>query len=118
MYNRLYQYLTENKIFYPKQFDLQTGHSTEHAIIQLIDQIVESFDYNKYTLVVFIDLSKAFVTVNHSILLKKLELYGVTERNHSWVKKYLSNKKQFIQINNVKNAELETIICGVRKVQY
>ena len=84
----------------------------------MIDQIVESFDYNKYTLVVFIDLSKAFATVNHSILLKKLELFGVTERNHSWLKNYLSNRKQFIQINNEKNAELETIICGVRKVQY
>ena len=113
MYNRLYQYLTENKILYPKQFGFQTGHSTEHAIVQLVDQIFESFEYNKYTLGVFIDLSKAFDTVDHSILLKKLELYGVTDRNHSWFKNYLSNRKQFIQINNEENTELETITCGV-----
>ena len=50
MYNRLHQYLTENKIHYPKQFGFQTGHSTEHAIVQLVDQILESFEYNKYTL--------------------------------------------------------------------
>ena len=113
MYNRLYQYLTENKILYPKQFGFQTGHSTEHAIVQLVDQILESFEYNKYTLGVFIDLSKAFDTVDHSILLKKLELYGVTDRNHSWFKNYLSNGKQFIQINNEENTKLEIITCGV-----
>ena len=49
----------------------------------LIDQILESFEYNKYTLGVFINLSKAFDTVEHSILLKKLELYGITDRSHS-----------------------------------
>ena len=113
IYNRLYQYLTENEILYPKQLGFQTGHSTEHAIVQLVDQIFESFEYNKYTLGVFIDLSKAFDTVDHSILLKKLELYGVTDPNHSWSKNYLSNRKQFIQINNKENAELETITCGV-----
>ena len=50
MCHRLYQYLTENKIRYPKQFGFQTGHSTEHTIVQLVDQIHESFEYNKYTL--------------------------------------------------------------------
>ena len=116
MYNRLYQYLTENKILYPKQFGFQKGHSTEHAIVQLVDQILESFEYNKYTLGVFIDLSKAFDTVDHSILLKKLELYGVTDRNHSWFKNCLLSRKQFIQINNEENTELETITCAVPQV--
>ena len=62
MHDRLYQYLTENKIRYPKQFGLQTGHATEHVIVQLLDQILESFEYNKYTLGVFIDLSKKPLT--------------------------------------------------------
>ena len=79
----------------------------------MVDQILESFEYNKYTLGVFIDLSKAVDIVNHSKLLKKLELYGVTDQNHSWFKNYLSNRKQFIQINNEENTEVETITCGV-----
>ena len=112
MYNRLYQYLTENEIFYSKQFGFQTGHSTEQAIVQLIDQILESFDYNKYTLSVFINLPKAFNTVDHSIILKKLELYGLTDQNHSWFKNYLSNRRQLIQTNDEENTELEKITCG------
>ena len=50
MHNRLYQYLTENKIPYPEQFGFQTGHSTEHVIVRLVDQNLESFEYNKYIL--------------------------------------------------------------------
>ena len=54
MYNRFYQYLTENKILYPKEFGFQTGPSTEHAIVQFVDQILESLGYNKYTLGVWV----------------------------------------------------------------
>ena len=102
-------------MLYPKQFVFQTGHSSGKAIVELVDQILESFQYKKYTLDA-IDLSKAFDTVDHSILLKKLKLYGATDRNHSWFKNYLSNRKQFIQINNKENTELETIVVS-RKLQ-
>ena len=59
-------------------------------LLQLVDEILESFEYNKYSLGIFIGLSKAFDTGDHPILLKKLQLYGVIDRNHSWFKKYLS----------------------------
>ena len=63
MDNRLYQYFIEIKILYSKQFGFQTVHSTEHAIVQLLDQILESFEYNKNTLGVFIDpYSRPFST--------------------------------------------------------
>ena len=63
---RLYSYLQENKILYSKQFCFQAGHSIDHTIIQLVEQIYENFEYNKYTLGVFIDLGKAFDTVDHN----------------------------------------------------
>ena len=77
MYNRLYNFLLENNIFYQKQFGFQNAHSTEHAILQLVNQITEAFSQGKYTLAIFLDLSKAFDTVNHNILLEKLKVSGI-----------------------------------------
>ena len=65
MYNRLYNNLLKNNILHSKQFGFQKGHSTEHAIIQLIDQINNNSENQELTISVFIDLSKASDTVNH-----------------------------------------------------
>ena len=77
MYNRVYTYLQETEILHRKQFEFQSAHSTDHAIIQMFDQIYENLEENKYTLGVFIDLSKAFHSVDHKILLSKLEIDGI-----------------------------------------
>ena len=69
MYNCVFSYVTQEKILYSKQLGFQSGHSTEHAILQLANQIHESFENNLYSLGVFIDLSNAFDTVNNSIIL-------------------------------------------------
>ena len=93
IYNRVYTYLQKNKILYYKQFGFQAGHSTDHAIIQLLDQIYENFEENKYTPGVFIDLSKASDTVDHKILLSKLEIYGIKGNMLKWFENYLTNRK-------------------------
>ena len=72
VYNRICDYLTKNNLPFHKQFGYRKGQSTQHALIELINSIYDSFNENKYTLGVFIDLSKAFDTVNHNILRKKL----------------------------------------------
>ena len=79
MYNRLYKHLLNNNILYKKQFGFQESHSTNHAIIQLVDQIINSFEKNHFTLGVFMALPKAFDTVDHVILIKKLDHYGAKE---------------------------------------
>ena len=61
----------------------------------------------------FIDLSKTFDPVDHSILLKKLELYGITDRNYAWIKSYLSNHLQYIQIDENSRTEFYVVKCGV-----
>ena len=113
MYNRLQKYLKDQNILYNKQFGFRTGHSIEHTIAQLVDQIFEDFEKNKYTLGVFLDFSKAFDTVDHSLLLRKLWLYGITDRNYAWIKSYLSNHLQYIQIDENSGTEFCVMKCGV-----
>ena len=112
MYNRLYKFLLENNILYQKQFGFQSAHSTEHVIPQLVNQITEAFIQGKYTLGIFLDLSKAFNTVNHNILLEKLKTYGIQSENLKWFRSYLSYKKQFILFDDFKT-EVKIVKCGV-----
>ena len=109
MYN---YHLAENQMLYSKQFGFQRGHPTEHAIMQLIDQINSIFEKNNFTLGVFIDLSKVFDTADHDILIIKLENYGVNGNNLRWFQSYLKNRKQYLNFNN-KITNLSLITCGV-----
>ena len=108
MYNRLYKYLTDNNIPYKKQF----GFRQEHGIIQLVDQVNSNFEKDQHTLGVFIDLSKAFDTVDHKILFAKLENYEIKGINLLWFKSYLENRKQFIQYD-ISSTSYKSMICGV-----
>jgi len=112
MYNRIYNYLTTNNILYNKQFGFQKQHSTEHAIIQLTNEISNSFEQNLLTLGVFIDLSKAFDTVDHSILITKLYHYGIKGKALTWFKSYLEYRSQCVCIES-ENSDFKEISCGV-----
>ena len=91
---------------------LEKNHSTEHALIELVDQIRLSMNNNHMTCGIFIDLSKAFDTVNHNILLQILEHYGIRGTALNLFKSYLSNRKQYVQIDKCKSKTLP-ITCGV-----
>ena len=116
MCNRLYTYLAKNNILFNKQFGFRAGHSTELVLLELIDQISDSFNDKSYFLGIFIDLSKAFDTVDHKILLKKLQHYGIKGKNLSWFESYLTGRKQCInfEINdNNEKTDFLRIIFGV-----
>ena len=112
MYNRLSKYLAKNDILFKKQFGFQKKHSTEHAVLELVNNICTSFDKNEFTLGVFLDLSKAFDTVNHDILIKKINYLGIRNKTLLWLKDYLTNRKQCIKYGT-EMTELKTITCGV-----
>ena len=92
--NRLNKYLKETIFFMKKKLGFQIRYSTNDAIVQLVYKICGSFEKGPFTLGVFIDLSKVFDGVEHFILLKKIELYGITDKNFAWFESYLSNRKQ------------------------
>ena len=104
--NRLVGFLEENDILYKHQYRFRSKHSTIHPVLQLIKDIADANDKNTKdaTLAVFIDLSKAFDTINHDILLHKLQFYGIRGICNSWFANYLSNRKQFTEIGNSKSS--------------
>ena len=87
-------------------------HSTYHATIDLIDQISHAIDSKKYSIGIFLDLSKAFDTVDHNILLSKLSHYGLSVNSISWFTSYLNDRKQYTSLLNP-NSYLCNISCGV-----
>ena len=112
VYNRIFQFLTGNNILFYHQFGFRPGHSTSHALINLVNKIATAVDSNKYLAGVFLDLSKAFDTLDHDILLTKLEAYGITDTALKWITDYFRNRKQFVQINESKSNVCNQI-CGV-----
>ena len=77
-----------------------------------MNQITEAFSQGKYTLGIFLDLSKAFDTVNHNIVLEKLKAYGIQSENLKWFRSNLSNRKQFILYDDLET-EMKIVKCGV-----
>ena len=79
---------------YSKQFGFRKGHSTTHALNYSIDYLTKAISNNKHTIGIFIDLSKAFDTIDHNILLDKLDAYGIRGTAHDLINSYIRNRKQ------------------------
>ena len=77
IHKRLYNFMTMNNLLNENQFGFRRSHSTIHAITKFVYDTLNDFDLNKHSLSVFLDLSKAFDTINHELLLKKLQHYGI-----------------------------------------
>ena len=110
IHKRLVKHLAENNILSPTQFGFRTGMSTIDAIVHFTEYIYEALNNKQSTINVFIDYSKAFDTVNHDILIRKLDRYGVRGTALEFTKSYLNNRKQFVSINGAYSAELTTNI--------
>ena len=112
MATRLTTFLDLHSIIYPNQFGFRAGCSTIHSLISITETINKSIEQKKFGCGVFNDLKKAFDTVNHDILLNKLDHYGIRGEALLWFKSYLTNRKQFVSFNGV-NSSVRTITCGV-----
>ena len=112
MHNRLYNFLTEHNILSMNQFGFRKNYSTFLALMDLVDNISKNIDEGNYSIGIFIDLSKAFDTIDHTILLDKLCRYGIRGVNLNWFKHYLNDRQQFVSYNNTTSVSMK-VTCGV-----
>lgn len=85
MYKILCNYLTENNILFDKQIGFQAGYSTEHALLELVDQLGNIFNDKSYLLDIFMDVSNVFHTVDHKVLIQKIEHYRINGKKSAMV---------------------------------
>ncbi len=112
VYSQVLNYLEKHNLLNKFQFGFRKGRSREHAIVELTDNFKKVIDQNLYTCGVFLDFSKAFDTVNHQILLKKLEAYGIRGTPLNWFNIYLSDSQQYVKLNKRKSLK-QTMVCGI-----
>ena len=112
MYKRLRSYCEKNGIFFSSQSGFRDNCSTQHAILDILNKIQSKIDAKLFSCGIFIDLKKAFDTVDHSILLHKLNHYGVRGIINSWFSSFLSKRSQSTQIGSTVS-DKEEIVCGV-----
>ena len=112
VYKQLINYIEKHDILFQFQFGFRKGHSTAQAVSEIADNLREAIDNNLYTCGVFIDFSKAFDTVNHEILLKKLESYGIRGMPLKWFTSYLNNRQQYVAIGHTESLR-QAMTCGI-----
>src|SRR6218665_2661933 len=110
--NRLTAFVEKLELLSPMQFGFRKHHSTEMALIKIQDMITKAIDNKKHSLGIFIDLAKAFDTVDHSILIKKLNNYGVRGVPLVWFRNYLDARYQRVRCNGALS-ESRLITYGV-----
>ena len=112
IYNRLIEFINENKILSELQFGFQKNKSTEHAVTSIVSAIDQAKSDKESSYCIFLDFAKAFDTVNHEILISKLDHYGISGLSNNLFKSYLSNRTQQTEINGTLS-EVGTIRHGV-----
>ena len=112
VYNQIYDFLFKNDLLFSNQSAFRLLHSVVTCLLASTNDWYVNMDNGKYTANVFIDLKKAFDTVDHDILLNKLLRYGIRDLEHSWFVSYLNNRRQFCKVNGALS-HIKDVTCGV-----
>ena len=112
MQSRLVKHLKSRNILYKSQYGFRPGHSCEHALLEAQNTIHRALERKQVTALLLLDFSKAFDLTDHEILLHKLEHYGVRGLCLSWFKSYLTNRRQYVNVNNCDSA-IQSLHFGV-----
>ena len=112
LYNRLYSFFMSKNVIYNKQFGFRKKHSTGHAINYSVNKIISELQQRNHVIGIFIDLSKAFDTLDHSKHITKLEHFGIRGMSLDLLKSYLTNRQQYTDVNGTES-DLSNIDNGV-----
>lgn len=112
MNNRIVEYLEKHNVLYQHQYGFRKGYSTDLALSTVVDFVVKALQEKKIVCGIYMDLSKAFDTINHSVLKQKLKHYGINGPAYQWISNYLTDRKQVININGT-YSESNNLTCGV-----
>ncbi len=112
IFKQLYHFFQEQKLLYNAQYGFRTEHSTEFAALELVDRVIVEMNKNNTLLNIFLDLSKAFDTLDHKILLEKLKHYGIIGVAYRLMESYITNRNQYVDIDDVQ-LEMLTVTTGV-----
>ena len=109
---RLNEFITKHQILYQNQFGFQKNKSTELAVNSIVSNVIKSLENKESAYYIFLDFAKAFDTVNHDILIQKLDYYGIRGNALNLFKSYLTERQQFTEIVDTLS-DMEYIKCGV-----
>lgn len=115
MYNQLYMYFNCNNLLCEQQYGFRPKHSTEYAAVKLVDRIINNMDNNKTKLTpvaIFMDLSKAFDTLNFDIFLTKIHYYGIRGTALNLIQNYLTTRQQYVEFKNCISTR-QNVITGI-----
>ena len=97
----IYEYFHKNNLFFDSQYGFLKNHSTEYAAMEFTDKVFKDIEEQNISLTIFMDSSKAFDTLDHNILIKKLAHYGINGTPLEWFTSYLTGRSQFVEIDDV-----------------
>ena len=113
IYKRMIKFIDKYNLLYDSQYGFRSKRSCEHAIMELIGNIIESKNLKHHSCALFLDLSKAFDTLNHDILLEKLDKYGIRGICNDWFRSYLKDRKLQCKINTAENKIVRSNIYNI-----
>ena len=103
-FNQLYDYSTSNGLLYESRYGFRKLHSTELVALEFTDRISHEMDAKEIPFSIFLDLSKAFDTLDHNVLLSKLEYCGIRDTASNWFKSHLTKRTQYVDCNGLSSS--------------
>ena len=105
-------FLDKYELLSEHQYGFRGNRTTTYAVMEMVEEVTKAIENDEFSVGIYIDLQKAFDTIDHRILLRKLEKYGLRGIAYSWVKSYLENRQQCVRINNTVS-QFKVVTCGV-----